>query len=267
MKKILVISGSPRPKGNTYKVTALVEEEMKRLGDVEFEYFFLKKANLEYCRGCLVCMKKGEENCPCKDDAVMLRDKMSEADGTVFISPVYVHTVSALMKNFYDRFAYVCHQPRFLDKAAIFIVTTELSGSKETLDYMDFPAFTWGFRTAGCLDVVYDSFKKEGEYRNKTNERISRLAYDFYEALTTPRKVKFKELVFFNVMKAKVTFHSVMLPRDYDFWKEKGWLERSFYHENNIPCLKSALAKKLAKIRVRKILRQYGLVSMNNEKQ
>ncbi|WP_419662153.1 NADPH-dependent FMN reductase [Desulfosarcina variabilis str. Montpellier] len=98
MKNILVISGSPHPAGNTVKITQRVEEQMAEMGDVHFEYLVLKKLNLNYCQGCLVCMKKGEEKCPLKDDSILLRDKMLAADGIIFISPVYVHTVSALMK-------------------------------------------------------------------------------------------------------------------------------------------------------------------------
>lgn len=51
--KILAIIGSPRRKGNTYKVVSLIEERMKALGDVEFSYLFLKDANLETMPGML----------------------------------------------------------------------------------------------------------------------------------------------------------------------------------------------------------------------
>jgi len=50
MKKVLVISGGPRPSGNTYKVARLVEEQVKYLGEVNFEYVFLKEITLKYCQ-------------------------------------------------------------------------------------------------------------------------------------------------------------------------------------------------------------------------
>ena len=40
MVKVLAIMGSPRSRGNTYKLTKLVEARMKTLGDVEFDYLF-----------------------------------------------------------------------------------------------------------------------------------------------------------------------------------------------------------------------------------
>ena len=230
------------------------------MGDVEFEYLSLKKIDLKYCRGCLLCMKKGEEKCPCKDDSIMLRDKMLSADGIIFSSPVYVHTVSALMKNFYDRFAYMCHQPRFRDKAAMFVVTTELTGGKETLEYMRFPAFTWGFKMGPSIEVVYPGFKNGGEYREKILNIIEKGAGDFHSALVSvDREPLFKELMFFNLMKHKVTLHRDFLPADYNYWKQQGWLNQDFYCENGVPALKSTIARTLVKKKANKLIKSYGL--------
>ncbi len=260
MKNVMVISGSPRPTGNTYQIAKAIEKEMAAMGDVEFEYLTLKKINLQYCRGCLVCMKKGEEKCPCKDDSIMLRDKMLAADGILFISPVYVHTVSALMKNFYDRFAYMCHQPRFRDKAAMFVVTTELTGGKETLEYMRFPAFTWGFKMCASLEVVYPGFLNGGGYRTKVFDQIFKAAEDFHRALTKQkRKPLLRELMFFNLMKTKVTLHKDFLPSDYQYWEKKGWLEMDFYSEKSLPKVKNAIAKFLVRRKVNNMLHSKGI--------
>jgi multimeric flavodoxin WrbA len=260
MKNVLVISGSPRRRGNTCKITQLVEEELAALGDVAFEYLALKELNLGYCRGCLVCMKKGEEHCPCRDDSIMVRDKMIAADGIIFTSPVYVHTVTALMKNFYDRFSYLCHQPRFRDKAAMFIVTTELSGGEETLEYMRFPAFAWGLKISASLDVVYPGFTNGGEYRDHMLQRISRAAGNFYSDLVLDdRKPMFRELMFFNLMKTKVTLHRNFLPADYNYWQQQGWLDRDFYSEQGVPRLQSAIARIMVKLKVKKMLKSSGL--------
>lgn len=260
MKNVLVISGSPRPQGNTYKITKLIEEKIKALDEIAFEYLSLKKLNLQFCRGCLVCMKKGEDKCPCRDDSIELRDKMLSADGIIFISPVYVHTVSALMKNFYDRFAYMCHQPRFRDKAAMFVVTTELTGARETLEYMRFPAFTWGFKMGPCIEVVYPGFKNGGKYREKTLNKITKGAKEFHSALiSVDTKPLFRELVFFNLMKRKVTLHKDYLPADYNYWQKQGWIERDFYSENNVPVLKSIIAKNIVKKKANKLIKSSGL--------
>lgn len=66
--KILVVMGSPR-KGNTYRAAERIRELMEVHGPVEFEYLWLRDTNLSPCRGCAVCVAKGEENCPNRDDA------------------------------------------------------------------------------------------------------------------------------------------------------------------------------------------------------
>jgi hypothetical protein len=60
-------------------------------------------------------------------------------------------------------------------------------------------------------------------------------------------------------MRHKVTFHKEMLPYDYQYWKEQGWLSRSFYEENDISSLKNGLARLLVKQKVKRLLRAYGL--------
>ena len=117
--RILVIMGSPR-KGNTYRAVKKIEEYMRSMDNVEFEYLMLKDANLLQCRGCYVCLAKGEEYCPCKDEAPLIEQKMHAADGVIFASPVYGMNVSALMKIFVDRFSYIFHRPRFLIKKLFF---------------------------------------------------------------------------------------------------------------------------------------------------
>ncbi|HOI12433.1 MAG TPA: flavodoxin family protein [Methanoculleus sp.] len=104
--KILVIMGSPR-KGNTYQAAQRIEEVMRSLGDVEFEYLMLRDVGLEPCRGCLTCFTWGEERCPVRDDAPAVGQKLSDADGVIFASPVYGLAVTGLMKTFIDRFSYL----------------------------------------------------------------------------------------------------------------------------------------------------------------
>ncbi|CAJ37081.1 NAD(P)H-dependent oxidoreductase [Methanocella arvoryzae] len=59
--KIIAIMGSPKGKGSGYKVVRMVEERMKRKGEVDFDYVFLKDANLQLCKGCFACVTKGKE--------------------------------------------------------------------------------------------------------------------------------------------------------------------------------------------------------------
>ncbi len=100
MKKILVISSSPRKGGNS---DTLCDEFIK--GAIEAghnaEKIFLKDHKIEYCRGCLACTDTGK--CVIKDDMGALLDKMLSSDVFVMASPVYFYTMCAQMKTFIDR--------------------------------------------------------------------------------------------------------------------------------------------------------------------
>lgn len=87
---------------------------MKELGNIEFNYLFLKDINLKRCVGCFSCLQKGKNLCPLKDDRDKVFQQIMDSDGVIFASPAYNFNVTSLMKNFIDRFAYLGHRPQFL---------------------------------------------------------------------------------------------------------------------------------------------------------
>lgn len=235
---ILVIVGSPKGKGNSYKVTRQVEGVMKQLGNVEFEYLMLKDANLELCRGCFRCIAQGEHLCPLKDDRARIEEQMMASDGVIFVSPVYVYNVSWLMKNFIDRFAYVCHRPRFHGKKALVISTTGGVGLRRVLSLLAFPATTWGFTVVHKLGVRVPPgplpAKVVEKEAAKTARDVERAAHKFFQAVASteplsPGLLKLGQFIFQKDVFARGEDSSNV---DYQYWKSKGWLEngaRYFY--------------------------------------
>jgi multimeric flavodoxin WrbA len=145
MKKVTAFIGTPRRKA-TYQATREFEANLKRLVDVEFEYVFLSDYNLEYCRGCKLCMNKGEELCPLnKDDRDLLLQKMADSDGVIFATPNYAFHVSALMKNFLDRTAFLLHRPRFFGKPCTAIVSQGFRGGDTIRKYLEDVGEIMGF--------------------------------------------------------------------------------------------------------------------------
>lgn len=99
--KILVIMGRPR-KGNLYQAGEELCTYLQQDCGAECEYLWLKDANLLPCKGCCVCFLTGEDKCPNSDDAPLIEQKILEADGVIFASPVYGMNVSGLFKNYID---------------------------------------------------------------------------------------------------------------------------------------------------------------------
>lgn len=233
--KILAIIGSPRSKGNSYKVVQRIEGQMKTHGDVEFEYLFLQDASLQACRGCYVCFDRGEHLCPLQDDRAKIEEQIKGADGVVMVSPTYVMNVSGLMKNFIDRFGYVCHRPRFF-KPAMVVSTTGGVAVQITLFLMGLTAESWGFEVASKLGVAVDPYthrlsRAEQDRREAARERKAGKAADkFYAAvssgLSSPGTIKIAQFL----LRKRFFGNGSHARLDHEYWKNNGWLEESTYY-------------------------------------
>lgn len=100
MKKILIISTSPRKGGNS---DSLAEEFRKGAEEAghEVEYVSLVGKEINFCRGCLACQKT--HRCVINDDAAVICGKMKDADVIVWATPVYYYCISGQMKTMIDR--------------------------------------------------------------------------------------------------------------------------------------------------------------------
>lgn len=142
--QVLAIVGSPR-RGNTYRICQMVAEQVAALHPhVSFEYLLIKDAHIEMCRGCQVCLLKGAEKCPLKDDVPQILQKLQAADGLILAAPGYNQHVPGLMKNWIDRMSFNCHSPSLYGKNALAIATVGGMGHKTTAQYLALIATCWG---------------------------------------------------------------------------------------------------------------------------
>jgi multimeric flavodoxin WrbA len=101
-KKILVIKGSPRLKGNSSTLADQAAEAARAKG-AQIESFDLQKMHIEPCNACDYCQKVEEYHCNVEDDMQILFPKVLDADALVIASPIYWFTMSAQTKLFMDR--------------------------------------------------------------------------------------------------------------------------------------------------------------------
>jgi NAD(P)H-dependent FMN reductase len=259
--KILAIIGSPRGKGNSYALTRKVEGKMKALGDVEFEYIFLRDFNLQPCRGCYLCLSMGEDKCPIKDDRPVLEKKMRDADGVVFVSPTYVLNVSGLMKNFMERFAYVSHRPRFF-KRALAISTTGGVGQRITTFILAFTASMWGYSPTYRLGVIEPPLADEmlppevrERQRKKNDVMAEKAAIRFFRAIQSGMPAPgLLDVVLFEIQRAAFSrFKDGNVDREY--WKSMGWFDGDchYYYKARVGILKLSVATLAAKLFTRSL--------------
>lgn len=100
---VLVVNGSPRgAEGNTDVIARAFLDGACEAG-AQAETVYLKDKKINHCTGCFACWTRTPGVCIHKDDMPELLEKMRWADCIVFATPLYVYTVSGLMKDFMDR--------------------------------------------------------------------------------------------------------------------------------------------------------------------
>jgi multimeric flavodoxin WrbA len=109
--KILGLSFSPREQGNTELLLDQGLLGARQLG-AETELYRVADRNIKPCDGCGSCYKNGQ--CPIEDDMQGLYNKMLEADGIIFGTPVYFYNMTAQGKAVIDRTIALGHPDRNL---------------------------------------------------------------------------------------------------------------------------------------------------------
>ena len=101
MKKILVVMGGGRPKGNTAQLVDSFVKGAEEAGH-SVEKVSLLKTEVKGCLGCNAC--RYGKPCVQKDGFNELVPKIKGADLVVFASPLYFWTISSKLKAFIERF-------------------------------------------------------------------------------------------------------------------------------------------------------------------
>lgn len=99
---ILILSGSPRPDGNT---RLLVDAFVQGIGNRhDVEIVNVCDYNINPCSGCNACFADEKHNCVQNDDMQLVYRKAMNADLLVVASPVFFYGISAQLKATIDRF-------------------------------------------------------------------------------------------------------------------------------------------------------------------
>lgn len=101
-KKVLVLLGSPRKKGNSAILAAEIAKGAEAQGAI-VETLYIHGMDIKPCQSCYACQQKDSKGCAIDDDMQTVYPKLIEADAWVISSPVYWFTMSAQTKLWIDR--------------------------------------------------------------------------------------------------------------------------------------------------------------------
>ncbi len=111
--KILVINGTYRPEGTTSELVRSFMEGVRFRGGAA-EQIILRDQTIGYCTNCLKCYRfSGDGVAPCsqRDDMDEIIERIVEADGILFASPVHNGFVTGLMTVFWERLSWRVARP------------------------------------------------------------------------------------------------------------------------------------------------------------
>lgn len=131
--KVILVNGSPRPKGCTYTALNEVAKALQKNG-IETELFQVGAKPVMGCIGCDKCRKTGK--CFIDDVVNEFLDKVPEADGFVFGSPVYFAAAAGSLVSFMDR-AFYAKSQLYRGKPAAAVVSCRRGGSTATFDQIN----------------------------------------------------------------------------------------------------------------------------------
>jgi len=168
-KRVLIVVGSPRKKGNSATLAKEVAAGAEEKG-AELEFCYLHDMKIQPCSACDGCQDEAGKECVIEDDMQALYPKLIQADVLVIASPIYWFTVSSQTKLFMDRwYALRAQEYAAFARKRIGIVLT----------YADMDPFSSGavnalrtfqdafhFLGSKIVGMVYGSASAPGEVRN-----------------------------------------------------------------------------------------------------
>ena len=220
--KILAIRGSPRTIQSTTRILAnYVLEGAAEVG-AGTEMIDLCDFRITPCTACDACTLNGI--CVNDDDVPALVERMKEADGIIFASPVYIDNVSGQMKIFFDRLADAIHYQLLAGKYGCSVATTHTSGGDEVVAYQNHVLNYLGVVSVGGISVATggDSMAidaREAEARALGKKLAGAIADGFsdkkQEEEITGNREFFKDLVVEN---------KDFRTDEYKRWVKRGWI-------------------------------------------
>ena len=123
MKKVLILSSSPRKNGNTERLCDEFARGVEEAGN-KVEKISLNEKRIHFCQACGACRQNGGF-CVINDDGNKIVQKLVTADVFVLASPVYYSSISGQLKTIIDRT--YSHTSNIHNKTAYFILA---SGAK-----------------------------------------------------------------------------------------------------------------------------------------
>ncbi|HHX92065.1 MAG TPA: flavodoxin family protein [Clostridiales bacterium] len=156
MSDILVLTGSPRPDGNSRMLADSFVDGAVNAG-LDVKVFHTAGMDIAPCLGCEYC-RSHEGQCIQIDDMQLIMPHLHEAKVVVFATPLYFYGMSAQLKLAVDRMYALLGRKPAVDSCVLLASYADEDGKAPEALIAHYKAFTgysrWknlGIVTAGCV--------------------------------------------------------------------------------------------------------------------
>lgn len=252
--KALIINSSARIQGNSAKALQYAKEILEEY-KIESTSICLSKIAIGICAGCRLCFDKGEENCPHKDDVLSLNHKLANVDLIVFGGPIYVEDINGIAKNWIDRMAFNCHRPGLYNQKAYILLNSGSGASQHAIKTLERAFLTWGIQVSGKRKLVLGAKIGENDFRIRYASIIRKDIDRIVKGLD--RGPNIIQLLTYYIQKWYYENKMEKGSYDYEYWLQKGWLEkkRKYYEDIKVGILKTALVRLMGLLLIKIVLR------------
>lgn len=130
---VLLLNGSPNPKGCTYTALSIVGGTLRQAG-IETEMVQVGGKDLRGCIGCHKCKSSGK--CVFDDLVNETAPKLAACDGLVVGSPVYFASPNGALLSFLDRLFYSAPCDKAM-KVGAAVVSARRAGTTASFDVLN----------------------------------------------------------------------------------------------------------------------------------
>lgn len=179
MKKVLILSGSPRKGGNSDILCDEFARGARKQGH-EVEKVFVSEKKIAPCSGCYYCKDHGGK-CVYNDDMAELLQKIIDCNVLVLSSPVYFYAICAQLKIVIDR---TVARWTELENKDLYYIMTSADDETDTMDgtlacFHGFAMCINGYEEKGTL--YGRGVHEKGEVKNRPE--LMQIAYEMGESV------------------------------------------------------------------------------------
>ncbi len=236
MARVLIVDAGLKP-GWTKAAADRLAELLQKDASIEIDRVNLREEHIAPCTGCAICLERGEQKCRNHSDAAeKVIGKMLEADGIITVSPNYSLQVPALLKNLYDRLAYVFHRPRLFGRLSMAVVVQGVYGGGKVVGYINEIMSFWGAGTikgAVVSGALYPNSRMDTKMLAKRDAELGKAAARFAERLKGYRQGRpsLFRLAIFRMTRSSMKHSTEALEADRKYYEDNGWLESGYYYD------------------------------------